>query len=108
MTATTRSMSRLSGSMRKPKRMLISPPATQRAEYSIGRARLQCFTSRKPALRSETLIATMDSPAESRGQPRVNKRMTTNATNGMPVARMAATRVVSMGPAAVMVYFSTL
>ena len=88
--------------------MLTSPPATQRAEYSIGRARPQCLTSRKPALARETVIAASDSPAESRGRRRVNRRMTTNAANGRPAARMAAIRVVSVDPAAVMAYFSTL
>ena len=101
MPATIRSMSRLSGSIRKPTRMVASPPTTTHAvTYSSGDASAQWRASRVTAPRSAALTAAMERPAESRGRRRVQSMIATKAANGSQVASPATARVGSESPAA--------
>ena len=67
MIATTVSMSRLVGSIRKPKGTLMSPDISHRPIYSIGCARRQPAISKKTDPTREIAKAAIDKPAESRG-----------------------------------------
>jgi hypothetical protein len=76
----------------------MSPETIQRKVYWMGDSSAQCLLNRKRALRSESVTAAMDTPADSRGEVRVKTIIKTKAANGSNVISMAAIIVGSYVP----------
>jgi hypothetical protein len=93
MDATTVSISKLNGSIRKPNGTAISPATSQRPLNCRGVGAPQWRTSRKSVPSRQMPMAPSDRPAESRGRLRVATRIVTKAARGASTVTKAAATV---------------